>query len=70
MQFYGSNQNHILTCVLKMVSKVTDLSGISRYCSLVKHREFKGYYDKPKCTPFLQCEYTIENNLKIATNEG
>lgn len=53
-----------------MVSKVTDLSGISRYCSLVKHREFKEYYDKPKCTPFLQCEYTIENNLKIATNEG
>lgn len=35
-----------------MVSKVTDLNGISRYCSLVKHREFKGYYNKPKYTPF------------------
>lgn len=56
-----------------MVSKVTDLNGISRYCSLVKHREFKGYYNKPKYTPFLQFEYTCicyKNNLKIATNEG
>lgn len=61
-----------------MVSKVTDLNGISlngisRYCSLVKHREFKGYYDKLKCTPFLLFEYTCicyQNNLKIATNES
>lgn len=55
-----------------MVGKVTDLTGISRYCSLVKHREFKGYYNKP-FTPFLQFEYTCiccKNNLKIATNEG
>lgn len=52
-----------------MVSKVTDLNGISRYCSLVKHREFKGYYNKPKYTPFLQFEYTCicyKNNLKIS----